>query len=115
MIAGHVFTNFQEMYQRAMKIARVIEETEAESRQIGLAKRRFGPGGSYAQENKRFKKFNPEEDQGKVKQVMLGREMKPCNQCGRIHSGLYRYGAQECYRCGVMDHKIANFPKKAWN
>jgi len=24
MIAGHVFTSFQEMYQRAVKIARVI-------------------------------------------------------------------------------------------
>jgi len=30
MIARHVFTSFQEMYQRAVKIARVIEETEAE-------------------------------------------------------------------------------------
>jgi len=42
MIAGHVFTSFQEMYQRAVKIALVIEETEPESRQIGLAKRKFG-------------------------------------------------------------------------
>ena len=32
MIAGHVFTSFQEMYQRAAKIARVIEETEAKGR-----------------------------------------------------------------------------------
>ena len=31
MIAGHVFTSFQEMYQRALKIAWVIEETEAKS------------------------------------------------------------------------------------
>jgi len=30
MIAGYVFTSFQEMYQRVVKIARVIEETEAE-------------------------------------------------------------------------------------
>ena len=41
MIAGHVFMSFQEMYQRAVKIARVIDETEAESRQIGQAKRKF--------------------------------------------------------------------------
>jgi len=46
MIAGHVFTSFQEMYQRAVKIARVIAETEAESRQLGLAKRKFNQGGS---------------------------------------------------------------------
>ena len=41
MIAGHIFTSFQEMYQRAVKIARVIEETEAKSQQMSLAKRRF--------------------------------------------------------------------------
>ena len=58
MIVGHVFSNFQEMYQRVVKIARVIEKTKAESRQMCLAKRRFSPGGSRTQENKRFKKFN---------------------------------------------------------
>ena len=31
MIAGHVFTSFQEMYQRVVKIARVTEETKAKS------------------------------------------------------------------------------------
>ena len=46
MIAGHVFTSFQEIYQRAVKIAWVIEETEAESRQMGLAKRKSSQGGS---------------------------------------------------------------------
>jgi len=35
MIAGYVFTSFQEMYRRAVKIARVIEETEAESWRMG--------------------------------------------------------------------------------
>jgi len=48
MIAGHIFTSFQEMYQRAVKIAQVIEEIEDKSRQMGLTKRRFGPGGSRA-------------------------------------------------------------------
>jgi len=58
MIARHVCTCFQEMYQRAVKIAWVIEENDAESPQIGLAKRRFSSGGSRAQENKRYRKFN---------------------------------------------------------
>ena len=62
MIARHVFTSFQEMNQRATKIARVIEEIEAESRQMGLAKRKFGQGGSGAQGNKRFRNFNPTKD-----------------------------------------------------
>ena len=48
MITGHVFTSFQEMYQRTVKIARVIGETEAEHRQIGLDKRKFGQGRSGA-------------------------------------------------------------------
>jgi len=65
MIAGHVFTSFQEMYQGAVKIARVVEETEAESRQIGLAKRKFGEGGSGAQGNKRFRNFNLAKDRDK--------------------------------------------------
>jgi len=43
LIAGHIFTSFQEMYRRAVKIARVIEVTEAESQRMGLAKRKFGP------------------------------------------------------------------------
>ena len=51
-----------------------------------------------------------EEDWGKGKQVMPGQEMKPCNQCGRIHSGLCRHGTQECYGCGATDHKIAHCP-----
>ena len=79
MIAGHIFTIFQEMYQRVVKIARVIEETKVESREMGLAKRRFGPGGSRTEGNKRFRKLNPKEDRAKGKQVMPGREMKPCN------------------------------------
>ena len=48
IIAWHVFTSFQEMYQRAAKIAWVIEETEAKSQQMGPVKRKFGQGGSGA-------------------------------------------------------------------
>ena len=42
-----------------VKIARAIEETEAESRQMGLAKRKFGQGGSSAQANKKFQELQP--------------------------------------------------------
>jgi len=92
MIAGHVFTSFQGMYQRAVKTARIIEETEAESRQIGLAKRKFGKVGSSAQGNKRFKNFNPVKERGKGVQVTPRQEIEPCNQCGCMHSGRCRYG-----------------------
>jgi len=82
---------------------------------MGLAKRRIGPRGSRAWENKRFRKFNLEDDWDKGKQVMSGREMKPCIQCGCIHSSLCRYGTHECYGYGATDYKIVNYPKKAWN
>ena len=67
MIAGHVFTSFQEMYQRTVKIARVIEETEAKGRRMGLAKRKFGQEGSSTQRSSKFRNFN---NQGKGKQVV---------------------------------------------
>ena len=89
MIAGHVFTSFQAMYQRAVKIAQVIEEAEAESWQMGLAKRKFGPGGSSALGNKKFRNFN---NWGKGKQATLRQEMEPCNQCERLHYGPCKYG-----------------------
>jgi len=84
MVAGYVFTSFQEMYQRAGKIARVIAETEAESRQIGIAKRKFNQGGSSTQGSSKISNFN---NRGKGKQVVPGQELEPCNQCGRMHSG----------------------------
>ena len=112
MIAGHVFSSFQGMYQRAVKIARVIAEIEAESRQVGLANRKFNQGGSSTQGSNKISNFN---NRGKGKQVVPTQELEPYNQCGRMHSGQCRYGTQECYRCGSTDHKIANCPKKAWN
>ena len=114
MIAGNVFTSFQEMYQWAVKIDRVLEETEAESWQIGQAKRKFGQGGSSAQGNRRFRSFNPARDRGKGIQVAPRQEMEPGNKCGRIHQGQCRYGTQECYGCRATDHKIANRRKKVW-
>jgi len=84
MIAAHVFTSFQEMYQRAVKIARVIAETEAESRKIGLAKRKFNHGESSAQGSNKISNFN---NRGKGKQFVPRQELEPCNQCGRMYSG----------------------------
>jgi len=40
IIAGQTFTNFQEMYQRAVKIARVLEENDKETQDLNLEKRR---------------------------------------------------------------------------
>ena len=40
VIAGQTFTNCQEMYQRAVKAARVLEETEKETQALNLEKRK---------------------------------------------------------------------------
>ena len=40
VITWHTFANFQEMYQRAVKIIRVVEENERESQALNLEKRR---------------------------------------------------------------------------
>jgi len=41
--------------------------------------------------------------------------MEPYNQGGRIQYSACKYGMQGCNGCGAMNHKIANWPKKAWN
>ena len=44
MIVDQTFKNFQEIYQRAVKIARVLEETERENRATNLEKRKMEYG-----------------------------------------------------------------------
>jgi len=40
VIAGQTFTGFQEMYQRAVKVARVLEENEKETHILNLERKR---------------------------------------------------------------------------
>ena len=64
IIVGQTFENFQDMYQRAIKIAHVLEESESASRALTLRKRKMEPskrgfqGGSY-------KKYRTNYPQGK--------------------------------------------------
>ena len=68
MIVGHAYANFQEMYQRAVKIARIMNETEIENREKGQAKRKFAPEGSNSRGNRNFKRFKLGMRQNKGKQ-----------------------------------------------
>jgi len=43
MIAGQTFDNFHDMYQRAIKIARVLKESKRESQALALGKRKMEP------------------------------------------------------------------------
>jgi len=57
MIAGHTFDHFQDMYQRAVKIARVLDESENESHALSQGKRKMEPfrGGFRGGSNKQYK------------------------------------------------------------
>jgi len=66
IIAGYTYTSFQEMYQRAVKIARIISETEIEDRGKGQVKEKFGPGGSNSQGGISFRrvKYGMKQEKG---------------------------------------------------
>jgi len=58
MIAGQTFDNFHSMYQRAVKIARVLEETKMEKQALAFGKRKMGPPRMGFPGNKRFRPDN---------------------------------------------------------
>ena len=103
------------MYQRAVKIARIISETEIEDRGKRKVKEKFGPRGSISQGGIGFRivKYGMKQDKGnQATQVKL---RKACDQCGRQYPGRCRRRAGPCFRCGGMGHKVANCPKATWN
>ena len=57
IIAGYTYDSFQEMYQKALKIAHIISETEIENRERDQVKEKFGPTGSDSQKNMNFRRF----------------------------------------------------------
>ena len=65
MIVGHTFENFYEMYQRAVKIARVLDKIRMEKQALDAGKRKMGPPRKGFPGNKRFRLDNY---QGKRKQ-----------------------------------------------
>jgi len=86
MIASHTFENFQVMYQKAIKIARVLEESESENQTLSLEKRKkdsYKPGF----QGRNFKRYRPNFPQGKEKQPMHWREKPYCRVCGENHDG----------------------------
>jgi len=57
VIAGQTFANFQEMYQKAVKVARVMEENKQETQALNLEgrKREFPRQNFPTQSDKRFR------------------------------------------------------------
>jgi len=84
MIAGQTFENFQEIYQRPVKVARVLEETERENQVTNLGKRKM----KFDRQGPRVrnpKLFNISTGQDKGKQLMAWSNKPLCRTCGKHH------------------------------
>jgi len=84
MIPGQTFDNFHEMYQRAMKIARVLEETKKEKEALDVGKRKMGPPRKGFPSNKRFRADNY---QGKGNNLQNGELTPSARRVGNIMKG----------------------------
>ena len=115
IIAGYTYDNFQEMYQKVVKIARIMNETKTENREKEQVKRKFGPGGSNSQRNKDFRRFKLGMKQDKGKQTTQWKPRKTCDQCARLDLGPCRNFTGPCFGCGDMGHKVANCPNATWS
>jgi len=115
VIAGQTFANFQEMYQRAVKVARVIEENKQENQSLNLeGRKREFPRQSFL--NQSDKRFRPDFPPGKGKQPMFKPPSYPtCRICGKNHSGRCLYEGLYCYECGQRGHKRNECPRLLGN
>jgi len=107
MIVGQTFENFHEMYQQAMKIARVLEESKIEKQALDVGKRKMGPPRKGFLGNKRFRFDNY---QGKGKQPVEWQTNSRCETCGKYHGGVCVF-AERCFECGEPGHRIKDCPK----
>ena len=94
------FDHFQEMYQRAIKIARVMEETERENqaRSLEKQKREIPTRNFQSGNNKRIK---PNAPLGKGKQPMTGQVKPYCRRFCKNHGGVFLFkGGVRCFEYG---------------
>lgn len=115
IIAGYAYANFQEMYQRAVKVARIIDETKNENKEKGRARKEIGPRESNSQGCKDFRRFKSGIEHHKGKQTVQWKLRTTCGQCGRQHPGPCRSFTGSCFECGNAGHKAANCPRAKWN
>jgi len=111
VIAGQTCTSFQDMYQRAVKFARVLEENEKETQILNLERKRreqFRQNPQNRTEKRSRSDYPPE----KVKQPMSkGSNNPPCQYCGRPHSGICLFRKGRCFECREKGHKRSECPK----
>jgi len=109
VLAGQTFTSYKEMNQRAVKVARVLEETEKETQALNLEKRKQEDLRLNAR-NQTGKKNKPNYSPGKGKQPMY-KPLNPCRHCGKWYGGVCLSGQGRCYGCGDFGHKKSECPK----
>ena len=103
------------MYQRAVKVARIIDEIKIENKEKDRAKRGIGPEEPNSQGSRNFRRFKSELKQDKGKQAVQCKPRKACGQCGRQHLGPCRSFTGSYFECGDMGHKATNCSKVTWN
>jgi len=110
VIAAQTFTNFQDMYQQAVKVTRVMEEDQRETQALTLEgrKRGFLRSNVPIQSEKRVRPNFPPEG---GKQTMYRPSYPPCRICGKHHGGKCLYGSGYCFECGQWGHKRIECPK----
>jgi len=108
MIAGQTFETLHEMYQRSVKIARVLEESKMEKKALEARKRKMGPPRRGSPSYKRFRNDNY---QGKGKRPAEGGAISECEFCGKLHKGVSAF-APRCFECDEPGHIARNCPKR---
>jgi len=97
------------MYQRAVKVARVLEENEKEAQSLNLERKRrenFKQDPQSRTEKRNRPNYPPE----KGKQPMT-RPPNPCRYCGKPHGRVCLFGQGRCYECGDLGHKKSECQK----
>jgi len=109
VIAGQTFANFQEMHQRAVKVAHVLEDNEKEAQTLNLERKRRENFKQDSQ-SRTEKRNRPNYPPGKGKRPMT-RPPNPCRYCGKLHGGVCLFGQGRCYECRELGHKRNECPK----
>lgn len=100
-LSSQAFTKYPDIYQRAMRVEKVLDESNAKNAPIT----RKSSGGSSASEKQK------NITQGE-RMSNLSADMKYCDYCKKRHAGTECYRATgKCFNCGKPGHIAINCPE----